>query len=326
MVNGSYYRWRILALAVLISAATLAASDHEGSFERTLKVTGPVELEVTTGSGNIEILSGDATSVQVQGAIRVNKRVSLDAAQQKIQALEDNPPIEQTGNYIRVGRIDDPALRRNVSISYVLVVPGETSLKSETGSGDQSIAGLKGPVKATTGSGNIRLSDANDDVRLHTGSGEIELSAVAGAVFAETGSGNIRASGVSGSIRAHTGSGEIRLEQVSADAVSVETGSGNVEVNGARRSLRAQTGSGSISVRGDPGGDWRLGTGSGNVTLRLSPQASFKLHAHTGSGSIKTSQPVTVEGKVTRSELRGVVRNGGSLVEVGTGSGDINIL
>ena len=45
-----------LALACL--QAPSAAAFAEGSFQRTLQVTGPVNLEVNTGSGNIEIRTG----------------------------------------------------------------------------------------------------------------------------------------------------------------------------------------------------------------------------------------------------------------------------
>jgi hypothetical protein len=315
----------VVFLALVATAGTLAASDYQGSFDRTLKVTGPVELEVTTGSGNIGVHPGDASTVQVHATIRVSRRVGAGEAQRKIQYLESTPPIEQTGNYIRIGKISDPGIRRHVSISYDLVVPAATQLRAETGSGDQAIEGIKGPVKASTGSGNIRVSSLDDEARLDTGSGDIELASLGGAVYAETGSGNIRASRLAGLVRAHTGSGDIRLEGNSSGPVRAETGSGNVEVRGVQGALRAQTGSGNITVEGEPRGDWHLETGSGNVSMHLPPQVGLNLYAHTGSGNIDSNLPITVQGKISRSEIRGTVRGGGSLVEVGTGSGDIHI-
>ena len=313
--------------AMLTMASVLMARGAEGSFERTLKVTGPVELDVTTGSGNIEIRTGDAATVRVHGIIRVHDRWGggSEGAERKIRALEDNPPIQQNGNILRIGHIDDPELRRHVSISYELEVPVETRLHAETGSGDQTVAGVRGPVKASTGSGNIKVSGASDETRVDTGSGDIELNSIKSSVFAETGSGNIRATGVAGAIRAHTGSGDVKFEQTSEDPVKAESGSGNVEVSGVRGSLRASTGSGNITAQGEPRGDWKLDTGSGNVTMRVPSSASFSLYAHTGSGSVNTNLPITVTGKVGGHELRGKVGTGGSLVEVGTGSGDIHI-
>ncbi len=325
MYSSWHRRLLVQALVVLATSCALVARDYEGYFERTLQVSGPLELEVTTGSGNIEVKAEESSQVRVRGTIHVSQRVGGGEAEQKIHMLENNPPIEQSGNYIRVGRIADSELRRHVSISYEVVVPRTTQLKSDTGSGDQSVTGIKGPVHATTGSGNIRLAKVGDEVRLHSGSGDIELSDVAGSLFAQTGSGNIRGSGISGSARAHTGSGDIRLEQTASHPATLETGSGNVEIHGTQNSLQAHTGSGNITAYGDPGGDWKLDTGSGNVVLHLSPQASFILHARTGSGSIESSQPITVQGKINRHELRGTVRNGGSILDVGTGSGDIRI-
>lgn len=315
----------VVFLALIATVGPLAASDYQGSFDRTLKVAGPVELEVTTGSGNIGVHSGDASTVQVHATIRVSRRVGAGDAQRKIQYLENNPPIEQSGTFIRVGKIADPEIRRHISISYDLVVPAATRLRSETGSGDQAIEGIKGPVKASTGSGNIRVSSLDDEARLDTGSGDIELASLGGAVYAETGSGNIRASRLAGLVRAHTGSGDIRLEGNSSGPVRADTGSGNVEVHGVQGALRAQTGSGNIIVEGEPRGDWKLETGSGNVSMHLPPQVGLNLYAHTGSGSIDSNLPITVQGKISRSELRGTVRGGGSLVDVGTGSGDIHI-
>jgi DUF4097 and DUF4098 domain-containing protein YvlB len=126
-------------------------------------------------------------------------------------------------------------------------------------------------------------------------------------------------------VRAHTGSGDIRLEGNSTGPVRAETGSGNVEVHGVQGALHAQTGSGNIIVEGEPRGDWKLETGSGNVSMHLPPQVGLSLYAHTGSGNIDSNLPITVQGKISRSELRGTVRGGGSLVDVGTGSGDIHI-
>jgi DUF4097 and DUF4098 domain-containing protein YvlB len=324
-------RWILMGLAALTLPVALGFSAYahtvEGSFTRTLKVSGPVDLTVTTGSGNIEVRTGDAASVQVRGIIRAhdNWQISTEEAQRKVRALEANPPIEQNGNIVRIGHIEDPALRRNVSISYELVVPVETRISSDTGSGDQSIAGVRGPVRAETGSGNVRVSRVTDVVRAETGSGDIVLDAIKAAVHAETGSGNIRASGIEGGFTASTGSGDVQLAQTASGPVNIETGSGNVEASGVQGLLHAHTGSGNMTVDGKPLGDWKLDTGSGNLILRLPAQVAFNLYAHTGSGDINTNREITVQGKIGRHELRGKVGGGGPLVDVGTGSGDIYI-
>ncbi len=325
--------WRPIAFLALVTLPTTTAisahaSTTEGSFDRTLKITGPVDLDVTTGSGHIDVRTGDAASLRVHGTIRASTgwHVSTQEAEEKVRRLEANPPIEQNGNVIRIGRIEDRQLSRNVSISYELVVPVETRLHSQTGSGNQTIEGVRGPVNAGTGSGSLRISNIGDELRASTGSGDIRLDSVKGSVHASTGSGSIRAIGIAGGFVASTGSGDVKLEQTTDGDGKVETGSGSVELTGVRGSLRVRTGSGDITAAGEPKSEWNLHTGSGGVTVHLPPQAAFDLDAETSSGHISTEHPITIQGTVgRRGELRGKVRGGGFRLEVRTGSGNIRI-
>lgn len=309
-------------LCLLPMPATAAA---EGSFQRTLEVTGPVNLDVTTGSGSIQVRTGTSNQVQVTGRIRASSWWGGTSAEERVKRLEANPPIQQSGNIIRIGHITDPDLRRNVSISYELIVPADTRLHSNTGSGNQNVEGIRGSLDISAGSGSLKILDIGDTVRADTGSGNIEISGVKGNVRVKAGSGSIRASGVAGGFEGNTGSGHITLEQTSPGAVRAETGSGGMELRGVQGSLEARAGSGSIRAEGDPKGAWTLHTGSGGVRLKLAADASFDLDAETGSGSINVAQPVTVQGSLGKKHVRGKVRGGGVPVEVDTGSGSIEI-
>jgi DUF4097 and DUF4098 domain-containing protein YvlB len=96
-------------------------------------------------------------------------------------------------------------------------------------------------------------------------------------------------------------------------------------LRGVKGSLRAETGSGDIEAEGEIAHDWRLGAGSGNIHLKLPSQASFDLDARTSSGSLKVNHPVTMQGTMSRNHIQGKVGNGGVLLEVHTGSGDIYV-
>lgn len=316
---------RLLCLVVVLSATVAFAA--EGEFHRTLHVTGSVNLQIETGSGSIHVRNGNSSEVEVTGHIRQNNwgLFAEHPSDGAIQKLENNPPIQQSGNDIRIGHIDDPDLKRGISISYEVVAPAATTLHSSTGSGSQDIAGLAGPVEVNTGSGSIRLSDIGSGVRAHTGSGGIDIRGVKGSVLARTGSGSINASDVSGGFDGQTGSGHLTLSQSSPGSVRAETGSGGLELQNVRGSLQAHAGSGSIKAEGDPTGEWFVHTGSGNVVLRFPQSASFDLNAHTGSGSINLNHPVTVQGSLGRKEVHGKAGGGGVPVHIETGSGSISI-
>jgi hypothetical protein len=320
--------WPLVVLVVLLtSALSIPAQCAEGSFERTLAATGPVELDVSTGSGHISVRAGDSSSVHISGTIKASRSWHLDEgeAERKVRYLQSNPPIEQHGNFIRIGHIEDRELSHNISISYDLVVPVETRLRSETGAGSQSVVGIRGPVKVGTGSGSMKVENIGDDVRAETGSGDLQVESVKGTTHASTGSGSIRASDIGSSFVVSTGSGSIRLEQTGPGDGKVETGSGSVELQNVRGALRVRTGSGNITAQGQPAGEWSLHTGSGRVLVHLPSGIAFDLSAHTSSGHVSTVHPITVQGTIGRGELRGKVRGGGPLLELETGSGNIQI-
>ena len=300
------------------------AATAEGSFERVLPVTGAVNLQVETGSGNIEVRTGASNQLLVHGRIRVNNWFGGNS-EEKVKRLEANPPIQQSGNDIRIGHIDDPELRHNISINYEVVVPADTQLRSRTGSGNLTVAGIHGTAELDSGSGSIKISDIGGAVRADAGSGNIDVDRVNGNVHAKSGSGSIRATGIAGGFDASSGSGNLSLEQTAPGSVHVDTGSGGLELRGIKGSLEARAGSGNVQAEGDPTGSWTVHSGSGTIRLRFPSSAAFDLSAHTSSGSISVNHPLTVQGTVGRKEVRGKVLSGGVPVEVETGSGNIDI-
>jgi len=312
----------VLGLATLpLSAATT------GHFERTLKVSGNVDLDVASGSGNITVHTGNGDTVYVSAKIHANNSWLFGGnAEEKIRRIEQNPPVEQSGNSIHIGRNEDRDLLRNISIDYDLTVPAQTRLNSHTGSGDEDIRGLQLPLVAKTGSGNVTVDNISGETRVSSGSGDLKINSVKGTLVAQTGSGNIRAEGVAGEVVANSGSGNVEVHQIGVSGnVRAETGSGNIRLHGVKGSLRADAGSGDIQAEGEPTGDWRLGAGSGNITLRVPAQANFNLDARTSSGSLNVKRQVTMQGTMAHNHIQGKVGNGGVLLDVHTGSGDIEL-
>ncbi|MBZ5597072.1 MAG: DUF4097 domain-containing protein [Acidobacteriia bacterium] len=298
-----------LSLTLLLAVCTLpaAASSYQGSFQRTFQVTGPVQLEALTHSGDITVHNGPAGTVSISGKIHVGDRWFSSDRQADVSEVEKNPPIRQSGNSIF---IDYPNVH-NISIDYEITAPPDTNVRSHTGSGDQRIEGLHGTFDLESGSGDMQLTNMTGETRLHTGSGDVE------------------ARDFSGPFSAEAGSGDIRLDSKGAGNVQVHTGSGNIELRGVHGTLGVEAGSGDVSVEGIQTGAWELRTGSGNVDLRLPADAAFDLEASTSSGKVDTTRPVTmtIQGDLQRANrsVHGKVNGGGPLLTVHTGSGDVRI-
>ena len=270
-----------IAAAVLAMAA-LPALASEATFERTLTVSGRVELSVNTGSGNIHISRGSGTQVHIFGKVRSNWGEGSD----RVREIATNPPIEQTGNIIRVGQHHENY--HNISIEYEIQAPEDAFLD------------------AGSGSGNVTDDGVGENAKLSTGSG------------------NIHATGLRGGFKVNTGSGDIYAEETGEGDVKAETGSGTIELKGVHGGLHAGTGSGDIKVNGSPAADWKLGTGSGSVEL-WPGSSGFTLDASTGSGSVHTDSEMTVQGSFDKHHITGKVHGGGPTVRIETGSGDIHI-
>jgi hypothetical protein len=321
---------KLLALAITLSglAALPLNAATTGHFERTLQVNGTVELEVSSGSGNITVHQGGAGSVYVTAKIHANSGSWLFGAgnvEERIHRIEQNPPVMQQGNSIHIGKIEDRELTRNISIDYDVTVPPQTRLTSHTGSGDQTISGLQLPMTAKTGSGNVTVDHISAETRVSSGSGDLKINSVKGILYAETGSGNIHAEDIAGDVFANTGSGNVEVRQSAGGSVKAQTGSGNIRLRGVKGGLRADAGSGDIQAEGEPTQDWRLGAGSGNITLKVPTQASFNIDARTSSGTLKVNHPYTTQGTVAHNHIQGKVGNGGVLLDLHTGSGDIEV-
>jgi hypothetical protein len=277
--------------AVALSAAALTipaiALASDGTFDKTLSVNGSVQLEVSTGSGYVHINPGSDNQVHIIGHVRASHGWGMGSGEDQVQKVVDNPPIQQSGNTIRVGQMHE-SLFNHVSIDYDITTPKSTNLKAESGSGDIRAVSMGGGTRLETGSGTINGDDLGGDSYLQTGSGDVRVNfSNGGNVIAGTGSGSIRVTGVKGT-------------------------------------LKAETGSGDVSAAGQATDNWKVETGSGSIDLNLGG-SKFTLDAETGSGSIHVDQSMSMQSSSERHHITGNVGGGGPTVKVETGSGSIRI-
>ncbi len=275
-------------VALLLAGGIVAGAEQEGSFDKSLAVSGPVDLDVKTDSGGITVTSGSSGTVRVH-AILKGQRGWFDSGDvgARIRELERNPPVEQTGNHIRIGYVHDRDLLKGVSMHLEIQTPSDSQVRARADSGGIHVQGIRGPADCRTDSGGIDLRDIGSEVRAAADSGGIHLGNIKGPVFAHADSGGIDALDVSGSIDAQTDSGGIRL---------------------------MQTRPGSIQAKADSGG----------VTVKLAPGAGYNVSAESDSGRISVPE-MTVKGSFSKHHVEGKVGGGGPLVSVRASSGNITI-
>jgi hypothetical protein len=278
---------RLFALLV-IAGGLCYAQRTEGSFERTLNLTGFADLELTTDAGGIDVVPGPPGRIRIRGVLKAedNWFRRREDVESHIRELEAHPPIVQNGNSVRV-EVHDRSMLRGISMRLEVETPPDSRLRARADSGGIDVRGIKGPVECHTDSGGIHASEIDSEVRATADSGGIHIRRVNGPIYAHADSGGIDAMEISGSIDAEVDSGGVRV---------------------------SQTAPAPIRARSDSGGAY----------ITLASTGGYDIQAHAGSGPI-TAPEMTVSGRISAHEVYGKLRRGGALVDVRTDSGHIDI-
>jgi len=312
----------IILFAAAFSLFTLQASATDNTFDRTFTISGPVRLELSNGSGNVDIRGTADGKVHVYG--RVTKGWTLwGDAERNVQEAVSNPPVEQRGDTILIGK--ESSWLKNVSIDYQIEVPRDTEIDAGVASGGVTIDQVRGPVKCSSASGYVHVYRVDRETQLSAASGSIDVSGIGGTLRVSTASGSVDITDVKGDIQATAVSGSIHIANPGA-RVEASNVSGSVNVTGANYDVRAHVISGPIEVTGNPSHNrfWELKTVSGSVDIRVPSNSSFLFSAEATSGDIRTNLPVTIEEQGKHS-LRAHVGDSTGRVEVHTVSGGINV-
>lgn len=270
----------------------MGQSHPDREFERVLQVTGPVNLDASLDAGVIRVKRGNAGAVEVRGILR-EQQVSLFGisfsgwanVEERLAALQANPPVEQSGNTIRLGFLNGVS-QRGISLLLEVTVPYETRFRGHSDSADFHVEEIQGPVECETDSGVAEVAGIDSEVRVTTDSGRVTLRNIKGPVRLQTDSGGIEAAEIAGRFDAETDSSSTRLSQTVAAPVYIRSDGGDVRVE-------------------------------------LAPEAGYDIVVGTDNGQI-TVPPFEAD-RTDEDRVRGKLRGGGTPVDIATDSGSIEI-
>ena len=296
-------RIAVFALLVvgLVASGTQAAA-QTFTFERSFPATASTQLDVTTNRGKITVRGGATAEVVVVG--RVSVRVAWNSPGDAValaRSTANQPPVEQTGDTVRLRIPRDARTRRAVTIAYEVLVPAGMRVVTDSDSGETRVDGVRGAVSVRTQSGAIKLADLGP-TRVDTGSGAVSIDG-AGPLSVTTSSSSIEVTRISDNLDLRTQSGRVKASLVNEGDVDVETGSSAITIDGVDGGLAVSTRSGRVRVSGNPRRAWQVTTGSSAIDAEFNPHAAFTLDATSGSGSVKTEN-LACEARPTRAAWR----------------------
>ncbi len=281
-------------------------------FEKEMEVGVPLQLEVATGSGDISVQRGEDGKLRVTSDFQV-RAGSQEEAEELARRIREDPPIEVEGALARVGGLSKYDLGTwpggpSVVFDFSVSAPFDTEVQVKTGSGDEDVRNLKGPVTAKAGSGDIQVRDVEEHVEIDTGSGDIAVTRGGSSVSADT------------------GSGDLDLNEAGGE-VSVRIGSGDAQLRCLGGSMHVAIGSGDVNVESPvpDGAEWVLKAGSGDVELLLPGDSQFALSARCALGEIEPGFGLRPSGGIGKRIEGKVGESPTSSITIKTAHGDIKI-
>jgi hypothetical protein len=321
MANSSDLAAVGIAAALVLSASSANAQTF--AFERTFPAAAATTLDVATDRGKITVRAGSGPDVVVVGRVTVRRGFTVPAdAVTLARAAANQPPVEQSGNVVRLHLPSDARTRRAVTVAYEVHLPSHVPVTTNTESGETVIDGIHGSVSVRTQSASVTLSNL-EETEVNTGSGHVTIDG-AGPLRVSTSSSGIRLRQIRDELFIRTQSGNVNASLSGEGDVDVETGSSAITIEGIDGGLAASTQSGKVRVAGKPRRPWQVTTGSSAIETEMASAAMFNLEATSGSGSVKTEN-LMVRGETDKRRVAGTIDGGGPMVRLNTRSGAIKV-
>ena len=325
----------LLGLAALLGVSCIYYGGCETMvrFEKEVALSAPLapglSFTAETRDGAIAVEGVDAAECRVMATITTRAR-TIEQAEELADRIEVK--LESSGSGV-VFIMNGPIITRHsrYDVSLAVQVPAQTSLALVTRDGNIHAGDIVGRVEARATDGNIGIESLEGDVKLETIDGNIACAGVkADELDLHTTDGRVELTDiVARTCRARTSDGRITVTRVQADEANLRTTDGSIrchEINVARMDCR--TTDGSVHLEYAPEAPKALHvravTSDGHITLIAPPELSAAVQAQTNEGSIDTSLPITVQGKVGKS-LGGTVGGGEGMVYLRARDGSITI-
>lgn len=288
-------------------------------FTQTYKVGADGSLDLQNISGDVRVSAGRGNEIHIEAIKRVRHR-DAGEAQRLLGALRIE--VTQVGNRVEVRTVYPRMSGRGFSggVDYTITVPMNGAAALKTISGDVTVNGVRGEVRAESVSGDVEVTSTPNLALAKTVSGDVtarDISATT-TLMLGTVSGTVIGTGLKvRSLEAGSVSGNVQLSAVQIERLQAKSVSGDIEFDAALAR----------------GGRYEFNSHSGNVRVILANAPGFELDASTFSGSIRSDFPVTLRSTPSEPEdrrrggmnraIRGTYGDASAIVSVRSFSGSV---
>ena len=313
-----------LALAAGLAAGLLFAAPAAADFrlEKTLPLAPGGELVVETAGGGIVVTGGPGDGARIvvtsdRDRADVEERYTFEFSSENGRAKVINrrrPGFSQWFNW------------RGMSLRFEIQVPRRARVDLQSSGGGIRVTSLDGAAKLRSSGGSVRAFDVNGPVSASSSGGGVEVRRIRGDVRVGSSGGGVTVEQVIGNVTAESSGGGVDVTSVSGD-VAAESSGGGVELAdiGGRVDAESSGGPVSVDLAAEHNAGGRISSSGGGVHVDIDRRARLHIDASSSGGSVSCDLPVTVQGKQSRSSLRGDLNGGGAELVLRSSGGGIRI-
>ena len=282
------------------------------------KIEGDLKRSFSTGKGGTLTLETDLGSIDVKTHDRDQVEIEIDfksSNSRKLQSFYNDFDVEfrqeSKDVYVKAEYTRDQwnfwdSIAKDIQVSFYVTLPRQYHLALSTAGGSITVSELEGQVEANTSGGSLNFGVILGPITGRTSGGSISVESCDGRVDVKTSGGSIHLGKVMGNVYARTSGGSIHVDEV-------------------KGSIDAATSGGPVSamISEQPVEDCKLQTSGGGIRITLAENIKFDVDAKTSGGGIKTDHPISLQGEISSSVLRGKVNGGGPLMYLRTSGGSI---
>ncbi len=312
------------ALAAGLAAGLLLAAPAAADFrlEKTLPLAPGGELVVDTAGGGIVLTGGPGDGAKI---VITSDRDREDVEERYTFEFSSEPGRAKVINRRRPG-FSQWFSWRGMSLRFEIQVPRQARVDLRSSGGGIRVTNLDGAVKLRSSGGGVRAFDVNGAVDASSSGGGVEVRRVRGDVKVGSSGGGVTVEQVVGNVAADSSGGGVDVTSVSGDVAAESSGGGvHLEDIGGRIDAESSGGPVSAVLAAEHSAGGRLSSSGGGVRVGLDRRARLHIDASSSGGGVVCDLPVTVQGKISRSSLRGNLNGGGADLVLRSSGGGIRI-
>jgi hypothetical protein len=313
-----------LALAAGLCGGLLLAAPAAAAFrlEKTLPLAPGGELVVDTAGGGITVTSGAGDGARI---VVTSDRDREDVEDRYTFEFSSAPGRAKVLNRRRPG-FSHWFNWRGMGLHFEIQVPKRTRVDLESSGGGIRVSGLEGDARLRSSGGAVRAADLTGDVEARSSGGGVDVRRIRGDVRVSSSGGGVTVEQVVGDVEAGSSGGGVDVTSVSGD-VNAESSGGGVDLADIGGRVTAESSGGPVSVvlAAEHSAGGNLSSSGGGVHVDVDRHARLSIDASSSGGSVVCDLPVLVQGKISRTSLRGELNGGGAPLVVRSSGGGIRI-